>query len=74
VQTAKKRSYFVIMIIASITFAAAVAASIVLQFAKSENLSVIYYGHHLDDNSEITKQKSLTLAATPVCSCTIFVP
>jgi hypothetical protein len=58
------------IVIASVAFAAAVAASIMLPlakvaFEKSENLYVIYYGHLVDENGAITEQTSRILAAEP---------
>jgi hypothetical protein len=70
VQSTQKRSYFAVIVIALIAFAAAVVASIVLPFAKvsfdkSENLYVIYYGHLVDENGATTEQMARILAAKP---------
>jgi hypothetical protein len=70
VQSTKKKSYFAIIVIASLAFAAAVAASVMfplakVAFAKSENLYVIYYGHLVDSNGETTEQVSRILVAEP---------
>jgi spherulation-specific family 4 protein len=70
VQSTKKRSYFASILIASVAFAAAVAASIMypfaeVTFAKSENMYVIYYGHLVDKDGEMTEQASRILAARP---------
>jgi hypothetical protein len=69
-QSTQKRSYFAIIVIASIAFAAAVAASLLLSsvkvsFARSENLYVIYYGHLVDENGATTDQATRILAAKP---------
>lgn len=68
-QSTKKKSYFAIIVIASLAFAAAVAASAMFlskaAFAKSENLYVIYYGHLVDSNGETTEHVSRILAAEP---------
>lgn len=69
-QSTKKKSYFAIIVIASLAFAAAVAASLMfpfakVAFAKSENLYVIYYGHLVDSNGEMTEQVPRILAADP---------
>jgi flagellar basal body-associated protein FliL len=71
VQSTQKRPYFaIIIIIASVAFAAAVAASMMLplakvSFEKSENLYVIYYGHLVDENGIMTEQTTRILAAEP---------
>jgi len=70
VQSTKKRSYFVIIIVTSVAFAGAAAASITLPFAKvtsekSEHLYVIYYGHLVDENGKVTDQATRILAAKP---------
>jgi hypothetical protein len=70
VQSTQKRSYFAIIVIASVAFAAAVAASLSLpstkvSFEKSENLYVIYYGHLVDENGAATEQTARILAAKP---------
>lgn len=69
-QSTQKRSYLTIIIIASVAFAAAVAASLTLPlakvaFEKSENLYVIYYGHLVDESSAMTEEASRILAADP---------
>lgn len=69
-QSTKKRSYFAIIVIALVAFAAAVAVSLTLpiakvSFAKSENLYVIYYGHLVDKNGTATEQTTRILAAKP---------
>lgn len=69
-QSTQKRSYFAIIVIALVAFAAAVAASLTLPFAKvsfekSENLYVIYYGHLVDENGAATEQTARILAAKP---------
>lgn len=69
-QSTKKRTYFTIILIASIAFAAAVAALTMfpfatVAFAKSENMYVIYYGHLVDNDGEMTEQASNIMAARP---------
>lgn len=69
-QSTQKRSYFAIIVAASVAFAAAVAVSIMLPlakvtFEKSENFYVIYYGHLVDDQGAITEQTARILAAKP---------
>jgi hypothetical protein len=70
VQTAQARSYAKIIVIVSILFGAAVAASVLLPFAKvtypkSENLYVIYYGHLVDASGAMTPQAGMILEANP---------
>jgi hypothetical protein len=70
VQTAQARSYVKIIVIVSILFGAAVAASVLLPFAKvtypkSENLYVIYYGHLVDASGAMTPQAGMILEANP---------
>jgi hypothetical protein len=70
VQSTQRRPYLAIIIIASVAFAAAVAASLTLPFAKvafekSENLYIIYYGHLVDENGAMTEEASRILAAGP---------
>lgn len=69
-QSTKKKPYLAIIVIASVAFAAAVAASLTLPFAKvafekSENLYVIYYGHLVDESGAMTEEASRMLAAKP---------
>ncbi|HEV8405409.1 MAG TPA: spherulation-specific family 4 protein [Nitrososphaera sp.] len=69
-QSTKKRSYFAIVVVASVVFAGAVGASIMLPFAKvafakSENFYVIYYGHLIDENGKATDQATRILTARP---------
>ncbi|HUG97432.1 MAG TPA: spherulation-specific family 4 protein [Nitrososphaera sp.] len=69
-QSTKRRPYLAIIIIASVAFAAAVAASLTLPlanvvFEKSENGYVIYYGHLVDENGAMTEETSRILAAGP---------
>jgi hypothetical protein len=65
-----KRFFFAIIVIASVAFAAALVASVMLPlakvaFAKSENFYVIYYGHLVDKNGTMTDQTNKILAAKP---------
>ncbi|WP_148681460.1 spherulation-specific family 4 protein [Candidatus Nitrososphaera gargensis] len=69
-QSTQKKSYFAIIVIASVALACAVAAPIMLPFVKvspanPENLYVIYYGHLVDENGAMTDQASRILAAKP---------
>ena len=65
-----EKTFLTIIIIASIASAVAVAASLMLPFAKvalekSENLYVIYCGHLVDENGAMTKEASRIQAADP---------
>jgi hypothetical protein len=65
-----KRDPTSIIVIASVAFAAAVAALIMMPFAKvafekSENFYVIYYGHLVNENGAMTGQAERILAAKP---------
>jgi len=70
VQSTQKRPYFAIIVIASIAFAVAVTASVMLplakvSFEKTEKLYVIYYGHLVDEKGAMTEQTERILAAKP---------
>jgi len=70
VQSIEKKSHLTIVIIASVVLAGALAAPLAwpsakVPFAKAENLYVIYYGHLIDDNNEMTEQASRIIAARP---------
>lgn len=69
-QSTEKKSHLTIVIIALLALAGAVATSVALPFAKvpfakAENLYVIYYGHLVDDNGEMTEQTLRIIEARP---------
>ena len=70
-QASQPKSYMtMIILIASGVFAASIAASVMLPFAKvsfekAENFYVIYYGHLVGRDGEMTEQTSRILAARP---------
>lgn len=69
-QSTQKRSYFALIIIASVAFAGVLAATILLPlatlaFEKSENLYVIYYGHLVDKDGATTEEAERIIAAKP---------
>ena len=69
-QTAQARSYAKIIVIVSVLLGVAVAASVLLPFAKmsharSENLYVIYYGHLVDASGVMTEEARMILEANP---------
>ncbi|MEW6603268.1 MAG: spherulation-specific family 4 protein [Thermoproteota archaeon] len=69
-QSTEKRSHLTIIIIASLALAGTVAASMALPFAKvpfatAENLYVIYYGHLVDDNGDMTEQTLRIISSKP---------
>ena len=69
-QSTQKRPYLAIIIIASVVFVAALAASLTLPhakvaFEKSEIFYVIYYGHLVDESGAMTGETSRILAAGP---------
>ena len=69
-QTAQARPYAKIIVIVSVLLGVAVAASVLLPFAKmsharSENLYVIYYGHLVDASGVMTEEARMILEANP---------
>jgi hypothetical protein len=70
VQTAQARSYVKIIVVVAALLVTAVAASLLLPFAKvtfakSEELYVIYYGHLVNEDGAMTDQARMILQAGP---------